>query len=584
MPTINPALVPTIAPGDLFSELTTNASVNVRWLVALDPVYYSVLNRPLADIVLRQLIIAKAIDQVEASLGNQVLYPFLVQPKVSYSTTEVDVPINWIWDISISLPENWENVRLAKIKRLSGTNGTETAGDYTGKLRLIFTAQKQNSLTEVAVFYADYEIDSILTYQRVRLIVVETPEESTVIDPQEANTVAGFVTFKTLDQTKLVTQSFYNLVAPPTDGTDLDSDGLFDTPAVYSIVDSAAGTASTAGDFDINPISHGTGILTDSAYNPIPPLSSDPQTWIEAFNYPFDVSANLTAAGSLGITIPTGLFREFCIVAPASDEPTGDSTGLYFPVWVSSLQYVASDTVRFIFSTHNVTDSAPSTEPIEFAKLDLVSTMTSGQSVAIEPIADLFTGASGLKEQHFGKGHVILSSLWDGTATDVQDFFTAMSLVPGSPGEVQFLQASTRLSSFSVSRVPKYIPTIGQSQALAGSTSRLTTPIEPSEDNLYVTESDQGLGNKIDLEASSGVNPHAAIDKYGYSGSLCHRLIYLCVDSNKLPSDSDTGGSEFYDNEILPRLTVLLGRAPVFGDEWFNGSRFLRYTGNVWVG
>jgi len=62
MPEINPALVPTIDPGNIFSRFTTDDTLNVRWLVPGDPVLFEAINRPMADIVLRQLIIAKALD------------------------------------------------------------------------------------------------------------------------------------------------------------------------------------------------------------------------------------------------------------------------------------------------------------------------------------------------------------------------------------------------------------------------------------------------------------------------------------------------------------------------------------------
>ena len=38
MPTINPSLVPTIAPGNLFQALTTDSTLNVRWITPTDPV------------------------------------------------------------------------------------------------------------------------------------------------------------------------------------------------------------------------------------------------------------------------------------------------------------------------------------------------------------------------------------------------------------------------------------------------------------------------------------------------------------------------------------------------------------------
>ena len=134
-------MVPTKTPGTLFSSLTTDDTLNIRWLVSADPVMYEVLNRPIADVALRQLVIAKAVDTLQLRLGHQVLFPYVVQPRLSSNVTEVDVPIGLIWDIHASLPKKWEKLRLAKIKRLSGAN-SDTDG-YTGTLRLIFTANIQ---------------------------------------------------------------------------------------------------------------------------------------------------------------------------------------------------------------------------------------------------------------------------------------------------------------------------------------------------------------------------------------------------------------------------------------------------------
>lgn len=131
-----------------------------------------------------------------------------------------------------------------------------------------------------------------------------------------------------------------------------------------------------------------------------------------------------------------------------------------------------------------------------------------------------------------------------------------------------------------VDRNSKYIPTIGENQALAGSTGidRRTTPLNPSNDNRYVVELDEGLGAEIDLEAITGINPNPAIERLGYSGTRVHKAVFLCVDQN-LVDNSDT---DFYATEVLPRLRELLGRDPVFMDWWFDGSRFLVFNGDTW--
>ncbi len=331
MPTVNPQMVPTKAPGTIFSSLTgDDPTLNIRWLTSRDPAFYEVLNRPLADLTVRQLVIAKALDTIQLQLGHESLFPFVIQPRVSSGTNEIDVPIGWIWDLHASLPKKWENFRLAKLKRISGANGTTNG--YTGIVRLIFTANVQNSATEVALFYVDYVIDSSLTYQMLRLTTVAAPEESTVINPGEVETIAGFIIFRTLNTGLDDVQSFLDLLAPPADIT-ISTDGMFDHPAVYELSDSIPGGVTAQNDFSLLALSHGTGLLTDSAWNAIPQLDSDIQSWITSFNYPFDASANRTS--TTNIVIPNGLFREFDITVPAGDQPNGDTTGTFFPVWIT---------------------------------------------------------------------------------------------------------------------------------------------------------------------------------------------------------------------------------------------------------
>jgi hypothetical protein len=584
MPTIKPSMVPTKAPGTLFSSLTGgDDTLNIRWLMAADPAFYEVFNRPLADLTVRQLVIAKAVDSLQIRLGHQAFFPFVVQPRIIAGTEEIDVPLGWIWDFHASLPKKWENLRLAKIKRMSGENDT-TAG-FTGWLRLIFTASTQDSTTEVAIFQADYQINSALTYQPVRLQAVESPAELVVINAGEVQTVAGFMIFRTLDTTLDEVQAFLDLMTPPTDRTDSDGDNFYDNPAIYELADTNPGGTNVTDDFQLLPLSHGTGLLTDSAWNAIPELDSDIQSWLIAFNYPFDAAANRTS--TTGIVIPVGLFREFDIAVPAGDQPTGDNTGTFYPVWISRIEKIGtgSGQLRFFFATYNVTDAdtegAPSTTLVEFASLDLSETMVDGEIVEITPIDDLQLqpGTSLEFQQHFGRGHVVLSSLWDRTGTDITDFFDAFDTIINNPADTEFSQAATRLSSFGLSRVPKYVPTVGQSRALLGSTSRRTTPVPPSFDNRYVTEQDQGTGNQVDLEKQTGIIPNAAIDRYGYTGGLAHVIVKLVLDADLLGSDP-----LFYDNQILPRLRILFGRDPQFGDFWYNGTRLMFFNGDTWQG
>jgi len=359
MPTISPDLIPTISPGNIFSRLTTDSSLNIRFLTATDPAYFEVINRPIADSIVRQLIIAKALDAVNLRLGHQALFPFLIQSQFTSGTTIFDLPGSWIWDMNVSMPKKWEKARLAKIKRVSGTNtdiGTGTE-EFTGKLRLVFTAQEEGSTTEVSVFQADYQIDSDLTYQRMRIDIPSSSEEATPLPSGETETVDGFVTFRTLDTTTTESQTFFGALDPPTTTT-TDSSGEYTSPAVYQIVDTVAGGANVTDDFDTTAISHGTGLLVDSATNPIPALDSDALTWLNTFNYPFRLDATRASASPGGITIPQGLFQEFNITVPASDQPTDDTTGAFSPVWVSKITRddASSDQLTFTFSTFNITN------------------------------------------------------------------------------------------------------------------------------------------------------------------------------------------------------------------------------------
>jgi len=328
-------------------------------------------------------------------------------------------------------------------------------------------------------------------------------------------------------------------------------------------------------------------MLVDSCNNAIPNIASDASSWLNAFNFPFGAEATRTSSGTFVVTIPAAIFREFNIVAPAGDEPTGDTSGTFFPVWISRIQPVGTtnDQLRFFFATHNVTRLSPSPDPIEFARLDLMRNMVTGDIVAIEPINDLLLQSGTdfeLYFQDFGRGHVVLSSLWGSTSNVVDLFFNAFeSLLPEQ--SATFLQTATRLSSFSISRVPRWTPTDGQCRAMVGSTSSLTTPIPPSEENRFVCERDQGLGNTIDLDSQTGIIPVEGISRYGNTGGLVRRTVQLCIDYTKLPPDTDTAANAFYEEYVLPRLIILLGgRSPIWGDEWYNGTTFLRFNGDTW--
>jgi hypothetical protein len=577
MPTIDPTKVPTVNPGSLFSQLTSNTSLAVRWLTSADPAYFEAVNRPIADLALRQLIIAKTLDNINLQLGHQSLFPFLVQARVVGGSSESDLPASWIYDLHVSLPSKWENVRLARIKRISGTNGS-SEGDFTGKLRLVFAASQEGTTTETSVFQIDYNIQSVLAYQRVRITVPTSSEEALVVPGSEEETINGFAVFRTLDPGEGEVQDFLEVLAPPLDTT-ADSSGEFITPAVYQMADEAAGGADVTNDYTLAGVAHGTGILLSSATNAIPPADSDVTTWINTFNYPFDADITLQSTSPSGIEIPQGLFKEFSIVAPASDEPTGDTSGGYFPVYISRIVKLdaPADTLVFYFATYNVEE--PSIVPIEFATLTLERTMEAGDIVALIPIENLWPNHAGDAAWHqgFGKGYAMLSTVWSDSASTITDFFDSFLAVIGTPASVIYSKSATRLSSYSVSRVPQYVPTVGQAEALRGS---LSGTEEPSIDNRYVVEKDQGQGTQVDFSVETSIpadkRTHAAIDRYGYTGALTHRIVHLVIDAADSTLD--------YETDVLPRLTVLLGRAPAFGDFWFDGTRLKFFDGSTFVG
>lgn len=575
MPTINSALIPTKTPGTLFDSLTGgDTSLNIRWLLGTDPLFYEVLNRPIADLAVRQLIIAKSVDNLNLRLGHQALYPFVIQPTLDISTSRIEFPIGLIWDMHVSVPIKWQNLKLNNVIRISGTNGA-TAADYTGTVRLVFSGNTSATSADILLFYVDYDITSTLTFQMLKITAATEAavHQTNIISPSEASTIGGYVILKTLDLTIASNQNFLDYLAPPSG--ELTS-GDYLNPNIYNVSDFAGGGSNITDDISLSPIAFGTGQLTDSAYNVIPPLNTDINTWLNAFNYPFDADASL--AGDIRdnngnfYNIPRALFREFSIIAPSSDGPTGNSA--FYPVFISKIEQQATGTnpLRFYFATRIPSVDATFTAITDFGTLDLPS---SGQPGDIIPIIGIDTTDS---ERQIGVGFVVLSNVWDGTSTDIATFFDLFNYNPFTPRSVNYGEASTRISSYGVSRVSKYTPTKGQASALTGTSSNRSTPIAPSATNKYVTEADRGIGDRLNLEDTFGVN--AAIERYGYTGSLSHRVVKLVIDSTKVPNDPT-----FYDNEVLPRLRVLLGgRDPEFADGWFNGTRFLWWNGDTWQG
>ena len=173
-----------------------------------------------------------------------------------------------------------------------------------------------------------------------------------------------------------------------------------------------------------------------------------------------------------------------------------------------------------------------------------------------------------------GSGYVILSDIWS-ISTSVETFFDTFLQIINEPADRLF---KAQLGEFALHRTPMQIPTLGESAALAGSTARRINPINPSDKNRYVTESDQGIGDQVNF-IDAGFSENADIDNVGYVGALLRKSITMRVNS---ANDANFD----YDNDILPRLKKLLGRDPIHGDEWFDGVVWKRFDGlsSTWIG
>lgn len=583
MPTIDANLVPTITPGNIFERLTTDQSLTVRWLVPRDPVIFEAMNRPIADVALRQLIIAKALDDINLRLSHQALFPFLIPAKVDAgSSGSLELPGSWLWDVHVSIPAKWELLRLAKIKRISGSNTAGSGGDeVTGKLRFVFSAQEQGSASEVFLFYVDYEIESFFTYQIRQIQPVTSEEESNPIDAGEQETISGRIIFRTLDRDDSDIETVLKALAPPADTTDSNSDGIFDNPAEYEILMTPPGGISQPDDFLASALSHGTGILVSSAWNSIPSTDSDFGAWLSSSNFPFRIGATRTS--TQGVTVPSALFREFSLVVPAPDEETDDVSMQNHPVWLSSIERLddLATKLQFRFSTHSINpDGTP--KVTEFAALELEKGASPGTVVNITPIEDLLendTTEQNLFMQGFGYGHVVLSSIWGSTTDEVDNFFEGFLAILSSPPVTTFTKSSGLLSSYALDRNSRFTPTRGQWQALRGSSARRSDPITPSDSNRFVTEADEGLGDPVDFRTKSGfpdeLRENEDIEDIGWTGTRVHKVIKLVVDSS--------GDNHTYEKDVLPRLECLLGRQPVFSDFWYDGTVLRFFNGDAWI-
>lgn len=574
MPTIDPNLIPTVNPGSLFYVLTSNNSLAIRWMTQADPHYFDVYNRPVADIAVRQLIIAKSLDQVGLRLSHQGLFPFLVSPTVDINTSKISLPISWIWDCHVSLKDSYRTLRLSKIIRINGSNNPSnpsnpTSGSYTGTIRLVFTGMPISGSSEVGLFYVDYVIDSTLSFQVSYIVPCTTAEFNPSISTTEHQTIAGYIVMRTLDT---VTESaFIDSIAPSiSDGSQVD----------YEISDTVIGGSGVEGDYTFPSVVHGTGMLVPSAYNLVPPMGVDYSSILNALNYPWRVGANLdsidgTSTGN--VAIPVGMFSQFMLAAPVGDRDPAIEDN--FPVFCTRIRRLDSlaNKIEFIFSTYNTIIGSNNKELIEFASLTLTRGSLPGTIVEIVPFNNLRNNTSPDWEiffQNFGSGYVILSDTWT-ISTSIESFFDTFLQIINEPADRLF---NAQLGEFALHRTPMQIPTLGESSALAGSTARRLNPINPSDKNRYVCESDQGIGDQVDFVAA-GFTENSDIDNVGYVGSLLCRSITLRVNS---ANDANFN----YDSDILPRLQKLLGRLPIHRDEWFDGVVWKRFDGlsGTWIG
>jgi hypothetical protein len=248
--------IPLVEAGNVLTTLIEDSTIAVRWITESDPSYYDIYNRPFADILIRQLVLSKSLDNLSDKLGFKVQHPFLNQPRVLVNTTSVDLPGSWFHDMLIGLNDSFNNIKLVSIQRLP------TSGDQdTGVMRLVFAGDVvATGLTaggpigsEAGLFYADYEIDSSLTYQIVSIEPVTLSEHPN----PTISRLSGFIFFKTLDTVEY--EDFFNI---------LEADQV--SVNEYEIEDFLIGEE---GDFDEFDVDHGTGLLTVSSYLPVPVIS-----------------------------------------------------------------------------------------------------------------------------------------------------------------------------------------------------------------------------------------------------------------------------------------------------------------------
>jgi hypothetical protein len=451
-----------------------------------------------------------------------------------------------------------------------------TSHVHTGSMRLVFTANRIGSVSEVGIFFVDYQIDSVLTYQIKTINPATIAEFPTPLPSDQSSSIAGFVIFKTLDTSDQTISDFFTALAPPVDvtpGSHQHND--------YEITDTVAGGTEITGDFAIASMSHGSGILVSSAYNVIPPIGTDELSVLAAINYPWRKDAILISNDGY-TTIPSGLFSEFTMTVPMGNRSGTSEEN--FPVYLSRIRRLDSsaNSIQLFFTTYDTILGSTNDELIEFASLILnrsdIGSGGNGKVIEIVPFNNLRNNdiaEAELFSQNFGSGHVVLSSNWE-IDSFIVDFFDSFLSIVDDPADRIF---ESRLGDFALHCSPMNIPTLGEDAALSGSTSRRAEPEYPSDDNRFVCENDQGLGDEVDFDTLTDFVPNDSIDSKAYKGSLLSKSVVLLVDSSNV-------GNFNYEEDILPRLTFLLGRLPIHSDIWFDGVTFKRYDGisKAWIG
>lgn len=570
MPNIDSSLIPLVSPGTLFVTLTDNPTINVRWLTPNDPHYFDVYNRPMADITLRQLIIAKSLDQLGLRISSRTTFPFLNPPTVNVTTNTISLPLAWLWDMHVTIKDEYENVRLAYIQRFSGDNNV-TDLEINGIMRLVFAGNIVGGTSEIGLFYVDYDIGSPLYYQIRSIRPATISEHPNPIPSSEAMSIAGFVVFRTLDVMENV--DFFSYLAPPEETGSTAT--TFISPSIYEITNTPPGGSGNPGDFNFDSVIHGTGILVPSAYNVIPPIGATELTILNALNFPWTQSANLISTDQ-NTTIPALLFNSFIITGPMGYRSDSE----IFPILLTKIRRLdaSADSLELTFSTYNTVIGSSSTTLIEFAVCTLNRNMNPGDIVNITPLNNLRNMQDTFSEmfsQNFGSGYATLSSRWQSDPS-INAFFDSFITLIAEPPDRFF---NAQLNELSIHRTPLNIPTIGEALALSGSTSRRQVPLHPTDDNRYVTELDQGRGDQIDFRTVPGIETNNDIDPIAFRGSLITRSFVLKVNT------ANNAGFD-YTSDILPRIVHLLGRSPLHGDEWFDGTTFKKYdqSSDTWIG